>query len=83
MLLQRRNYRRNFGTNLKSQAAKHILAQHLAIKHQVSHIFSDTGVKMSIDALLLQNPDVWEPSVSNEIGRLANGVRNIKDNNAM
>ena len=38
---------------------------------------------MSIDALLQQNPDVWEPSVSNEIGRPANGVCTIKGNNSM
>ena len=77
MLLIRRNFRYNYGTNFKSQAAKHILAQHLAIKHQVSHIFSDTSEQMSIDILLQQNPELWGPSVSNEIGRLANGVRNI------
>jgi hypothetical protein len=67
MLLRRRN-KYNFGTNFKHKAAKYILAQHLELKHQVSHIYSDTGRKMSVDDLLAKDPDGWEPSVSNEIG---------------
>ena len=37
---------------------------------------------MSVDALLAKDPDVWAPSVSNEIGRLAQGIRNVAGNDA-
>ena len=82
-MLLRRRHKYNFGTNFKHKAAKYILAQHLELKHQVSHIYSDTGRKMSVDALLAKDPDVWAPSVSNEIGRLAQGIRNVAGNDAM
>ena len=38
---------------------------------------------MSVDSLLNNYPDIWQTSVSNELGRLAQGVRNIKGNNVL
>ena len=38
---------------------------------------------MSVDSLLKEKPDIWRQSVSNELGRLAQGVRNIKGNNVI
>ena len=38
---------------------------------------------MSVDSLLKEKPDIWRQSVLNELGRLAQGVRNIKGNNVI
>ena len=38
---------------------------------------------MSIDALLRENQDVWKQSVSNELGRLAGGIRDVSGNEAI
>ena len=38
---------------------------------------------MNIDAFLKDAPDTWRPSVSNKLGRLTNGIRNIKGNQLM
>ena len=41
----------------------------------LNHIYHPvTGTKESYDSLRSQNPDRWETSFSNEIGRLAQGV---------
>ena len=60
------------GTNFKNLAVQHILSQHLELK--LNHIYNEDGDKMSVDSLMKQKPEVWKPSVSNEIGRLAQGV---------
>ena len=57
-------------TNYKSRAATHLAAQHIAMHH----IYNDTGVKENIDTLLKKYPDIWPKSLSNEIGRLTQGV---------
>ena len=82
MLLRRRN-RYKLGTNFKHKAEKYILAQHIELKYHVSHIYSDTGRKMSVGALIAKNPNIWEQSVSNELGRLAHGIWNVVSNDAM
>ena len=57
----------------KSRAAEYLLAQH--IFNKASHIYNDSGKKLSID-ILLQGDDgktKWTPALSNEWGRLAQG----------
>lgn len=38
---------------------------------------------MNIDKLLEKDPKTWKPSVSNELGCLANGIRDIKGTNTI
>jgi hypothetical protein len=46
-------------------------------------VFDSTGQKQSLDTLLRLNPEIWNKALSNEIGRLAQGVRDIKGNDAL
>ena len=39
--------------------------------------------KESIDKLLKSNPIIWETSLSNELGRLAQGILNVEGNNVV
>ena len=41
------------------------------------------GKRQSIDKLLKTNPDIWSVALSNELGRLAQGIRDIKGNNVL
>ena len=50
---------------------------------KLNHIFDSEGNKLSIDKLLRQNPERWNNSLSNEIGRLAQGIRNVKGNDVV
>ena len=49
----------------------------------INHIYNDDGVRLNIDKLLHLDPTIWKPSVSNELGRLADGVRDVKGNKAI
>ena len=62
--------------NYKSQAA-----QYLPLK--AFHLFNEDGKRLNIDALLKKKPQIWNPSLSNELGRLTQGIQNVKGNNAM
>ena len=66
-------------TNYKSQTAKKLAAQYLV----VNHIFDNIGHRETIDTLLKKYPERWLPSLSNELGGLAQGVQEIKGNNAI
>ena len=47
-------------------------------------IYDDaTGKKLSYRQLKQRNPDIWNPSMANEIGRLAQGYKNIKGTNTI
>ena len=50
---------------------------------QVNHIYNKQGKRMSIDDLIKKDPNIWIPSVSNELGRMTNGIRSIKGNNVL
>ena len=52
------------------------LNEHGFEHHIANHVYHhDTGTKQSIDALLEgQDTDTWTTSLSNEFGRLAQGV---------
>ena len=47
------------------------------------HIYDDTGKKLHIDALLKLEPTKWQPSVSNKLGCLAQGVRDVAGNDVV
>ena len=42
-----------------------------------------TGKKETIDSLLKYNPEVWDTALSNEIGRFAQGIMDVKGNDAI
>lgn len=56
---------------------KAIAANYLATKefftYRVNHIYNKNGKKETIDSLRRQFPDIWDKSLSNEWGRLAQG----------
>ena len=61
-------------TNFKDRAAKHILAQHIFSKHSAAHVFNENGKKETINTLLFgRDSGLWTKSMSNELGRLAQG----------
>ena len=64
---------------LQIQAAKKLAAQHLVSYH----IFDNVGHRETIDTLLRKYPERWSPSLSNELGRLSQGIGQVKGNNAM
>ena len=65
-------------------AAQHLTdIQWMNYMTSINHIYNEDGQKLNIDKLLLLDPITWKPSVSNELGRLAGGIRNIKGNNAV
>ena len=53
--------------NYKSQAA-----QYLPLK--AFHLFNEDGKHLNIDTLLKKDPQIWNPSLSNEIGCLTQGI---------
>ena len=64
----------NKPTNFKDKAAKYLLAQHIFAKHSAAHVFNDNGQKETINTLLFGHDSaVWTKSMSNELGRLAQG----------
>ena len=48
-----------------------------------NHILISKGTKLSIDQLIQEEPHTWKISVSNEIGRMAQGIRNVKGNDVL
>ena len=61
------------GTNFRHLAVQHITAQHL-FDYKANHIYKPDGTKEKMDSLL-NGPDkhIWNVSLSNEWGRLAQG----------
>ena len=47
------------------------------------HIFSSKGTKISIDQLIQEEPQTWKILVNNEIGRMAQGIRDVKGNDVL
>ena len=78
----RPNPRYIYDAPTRSYAAQHIAANEWATK--ICHIYNDAGKKESIDSLLRgTNADIWSKSMSNELGRLAQGINDIPGNDAM
>ena len=67
--------------SFKHRAATHLLAQH--VTDNMLHVFHPSGKKQTIDTLLKSNPTVWQPALSNEIGRLAQGIGTVIGNDAL
>ena len=49
----------------------------------INHIYNDDCKQLTINKLLQQDPTTWQLSASNELGSLANGIRDIKGNKAI
>ena len=48
---------------------------HSVLKIQINHMFNDKDRKQSLDQLLKgKNANIWKTALSNELGRLAQGV---------
>ena len=64
---------------------RHLVAQYIATSLQQSehHMFDHKGKKKSMIFLQRENEEKWGPSLSNELGRLAQGIRDMKCNNAL
>ena len=61
------------GTNYKHLAAQQLLAQHI-FQHCANHIYNTSGKKETIDTMLAgPHKEIWDKSLSNEWGRLAQG----------
>ena len=74
----------------KLRSFKHRAVESLATQHMqnsnilhMNHIYTPKGVRLRIDKLLQQNKVIWNTSLSNELGRLTQGVRDIKENGAI
>ena len=63
--------------NFLTQAAQHLLSNHLSNLPHAFHINNNQGEKETIDTLLFgKDSDTWWKAVGNKLGRLANGVDN-------
>ena len=54
------------------------------LKESIHHIFDEMGNKLSIDKLITgKDKHVWNQSLSNKLGRLSDGFKNIKGTNTI
>ena len=63
-------------SSTKHKALTHLLAQDMFLAPKINHIYNPiTGKRERIDTLLAgSNASVWRRALSNELGRLSNGV---------
>ena len=66
--------------SFKSRVADYLLLQHITSSPDM---FDVKGKKKSIDSPLKKDCNIWGDSLSNEICRLSQGIRNMKGNNAI
>ena len=79
MTLRRRKINTPYqGNNFRNIAVQHVAQEQSSLS--LYHIYNEAGVKQHVDKLLKQDPKTWEPSVSNELGRLTKGIRDIQGN---
>ena len=76
-----RTFRPFLGTKFKPMAAQHKFNKKNSCK--MFRIYDDNGGKMNVDKLLKTESQIWSESVSNELGRLAQGISNVKGNDAI
>ena len=67
-----------YPNSYKHRAVQYLLAQHSTSK--LLRIFDTIGKKQTKDSLLKSNPVTWKPALSKEIGRLAQGIRDVRGN---
>ena len=74
-------YRRSY----KAAATDYLEAQLLVQPQhqQINYMYTENGTRLRIDKLLAENGPIWGKSLSNELGRLTQGVRDIVGNDAM
>ena len=66
----------------KSWAVQELMLQN--VTRSLNHIFNTNGHKESIDSLLKGSQSkIWSESLSNELGRLAQGVNSVKGNDVV
>ena len=59
----------------RSAAVAHLMVQEYLRSHDVNHMHNPvTGLKETLDSLRQDNPDRWNRSMPNELGRLSSGV---------
>ena len=70
------HHQNNRGTNYRTTAINHFVAMHVFADPSVNHIYNpDTGKKETMDSLLKGvTSKLWITSLSNELGRLAQGI---------
>ena len=69
--------------NQQQSESEHILAHNTTSKYNIQHVYSSSSIKQPLDTLIKTEPDIWKKIVSNEFGRLAQGVRDISGNNVI
>ena len=55
----------------------------MQLRKKVNHMYKEDGSKLHIDMLLKQNPTIWKTSITNELGRLAKGIKEVKGNDVI
>ena len=79
---RRRVQRYSYDAPNRAWAAQFLAADKWA--HKICHIYNEEGHTESIDSLLRgSSAATWKQSLSNELGRLAQGIGNLKGNDAM
>ena len=75
-LFQRPQFTRfHQGTNFCHSAVQHLQAEQMFTMPTCNHVYNDSGKKETIDSLLKgKMGDTWSIALSNELGRLAQGV---------
>ena len=75
-LLQRPTLNRfQQGKNFRQYAVQHLQAEQMFTMPTCNHVYNNSGKKETIDTLLKGNMgDTWSIALSNELGRLAQGV---------
>ena len=43
-----------------------------------SHIYTEEVTKLNIDKLIIKEPKIWKPSVSNKLNRLVENLLDVK-----
>ena len=73
--IQAPRFHYNQGTNFRRFAIQHVQAMHLFSKPSVNHVYDENGKRQTIDTLLKGTmKETWKIGLSNELGRLAQGV---------
>ena len=71
----------SFDAPTKSWAVKKLVAQHMASK--LFHIFNTTGYKNLLIPLKDPHSTTWTGAFSDELGRLVQGINNVKGNDVL
>ena len=70
-------------THFKQLAAQCLLQFTPSPISTMNHTYSSSGQRLDIDKLLHLHPKRWQPSLSNELGRMTKQIRSIEGNNVL